>query len=100
LSLPPSPFEGRRPTAQPYSNRVWNPGGKKILPNQHVSVLVATALVVVTNDDDDSMSIDDENSRTELDLHVNIVVVGHWTACLDHKQHRENGRSQSIYTGL
>jgi hypothetical protein len=46
------------------------------MPNNHVSVLVATAMIAAANDDDDSMSIDDEKSRTELDSHANMVVVG------------------------
>ena len=47
-----------------------------IQPNRHVSLLVATAMIAAANDDDVNMGIDDEKSRTELDSHANMVVVG------------------------
>jgi hypothetical protein len=74
LSIPSPSFEERKTRIKPDGNRVWDPG-KEITPNRHVSVLVATAIIAAADDDED-MSTNNERSRTELDSHTNMVVVG------------------------
>ena len=47
----------------------------KIKPNHHISVLIASAVIVEENNDV-GISVDGEILRTELDSHSNIIVVG------------------------
>jgi hypothetical protein len=48
-----------------------------VKPNQHTSQIISTALIAAASDDD-VIDMDDEStsSRTELDSHANMVVVG------------------------
>ena len=71
---------------------VWDPGG----PNHHVSMLICTACIAsgATSDDDGKVEEDaeiEEQSRTELDSHANMPVVGRHALVLS-----ESGRHVDV----
>jgi hypothetical protein len=93
-------------------NRTWDPGGNpdpewrnkliKINVSSYIYSLLADVLVSDVDVADDNMMDVEEASRTELDSHANMPVVGRhaYTARLHYIAHRKSGRSQSIHTGL
>jgi hypothetical protein len=73
-----SSLTDRPATPKPDDNKCWDPGGVVHL-NEYTSHMVSTALIAAASDDNDDahkMSAKDTNSRTELDSHANMVVVG------------------------
>ena len=81
-------FEGRKNQSSSWeSNQVWDPGGWRKLStglNVHLSSHIrATAMIAATDDDDrNDIEVQDEESRTELDSHANMCVVGKCTLVL------------------
>ena len=75
-------FEGRKNQSSSWeSDQVWDPGGQRKLStglNACLSSCIgATAMIAATDDDDrNDMEVQDEESRTELDSHANMCVVG------------------------
>ena len=76
-------FEGRKNQSSSWeSDQVWDPGGqRKLSTGLNVclsSCIGATAMIAATDDDDrNDMEVqDEEQSRTELDSHANMCVVG------------------------
>jgi hypothetical protein len=76
-------YEGRSVISQPENSRRWDPGetnpeetnpgnSGEVKPNRHLAVLVSTAMISAAIDNED----DDGCSRTDLDSHANMVVVG------------------------
>ena len=75
MTISSSSFEGRNSrTSKPDSNKRWDPGRPG--PNHHLSVTIAGAMVASANDGEDMVVDDMVTSRTELDSHANMVVVG------------------------
>jgi hypothetical protein len=58
----------------------WDPGGdaNPQQPNQHLRSIICASICALNNDHGVQMEIDKhEESRTELDTHANMPVVGH-----------------------
>ena len=62
-------LEGR--SLQPDENPFWDPGGPSLRPNQHLCRIIISAITAMDTETDESPF-----SRSELDLHANMVVVG------------------------
>jgi hypothetical protein len=56
----------------------WDPGGDEIpQPNQHLCSMICASICAQNNGGDDHMDVDKMvESRTELDTHANMPVVG------------------------
>ena len=62
---------------QPDNSTQWDPGGPIHDINKHLSMLIHSAMIADINDKDDSGDEEPEElSRTELDTHANMPVVG------------------------
>ena len=57
------------------SNKIWGVVEAKITPKHRVLALTASATIAAEKYDVD-ISVDNKNSRTELDSHSNMVVAG------------------------
>ncbi len=85
--IPTSPSTKGRKVEEPDSNRTWDPGDPstrtklvKIQVSSHIYSLIATVMVADVADVDvgrgDESMEEEELSRTELDSHANMPVVG------------------------
>jgi hypothetical protein len=72
----PSPLEGEPAPSKPDGNKCWDPGGSPTQPNAHIARIINSALVAVASAEADEASMEVDCSRTELDSHANMVVVG------------------------
>ena len=73
---PPSMYEGGTAPSKPDDNKCWDPGGSTTEPNTYLARLITPFLIATANSEDDGVTMDVEGSRTELDSHANMVVVG------------------------
>ena len=92
-----SSLEGRANVSKPDATQTWDPGGAKgdnlVRPNEHVMrhIICAINTNAIKADDDDDMSISSQvETRTELDSHANMAVVGKHTCVLRDTGQRVN----------
>jgi len=58
---------------QPDSSRTWDPGGDSLEPKPNAYIC---SLLVAASTNRDDGNAEDRESRTELDTHANMPVVG------------------------
>ena len=57
-------------------NQSWDPGGQRYLVRSDKLFAILSDTTVAGANDSDSVSMQDEVSRTELDSHANMPVIG------------------------
>ena len=87
-----SSLRGGVAALQPDQTETWDPGWCTCIPNQIFATIVAAAVITDKNDE---MRIDGEklgSTRTELDSHANMPVVGHHAYIINYSGQKVNVR--------
>ena len=92
MTAKPSPFIGGLAALQPDQTEIWDPGRHTCIPNR-VFATIATAMV--TKDYSSKMGTDSEDvggTRTELDSHANMPVVGRHSYIINYSRQKVDVR--------